>query len=337
MSEPYQVWWVDDDDDRESDAEGLDEETDRIEVYFKSPEEVDELLQSVDEGSDIDLPDLILMDWFLNQQSDYEGTGLALEGRIRDTFPEIPVYGFSAQGHDPDFESRRGGDRFDNLLPHSSLLQGNAGEKLANHISSYHEIRNVKGEGAEALIELFNPPSNVRSEKLPSALPTEFKNGIPNGEEYEHGDVLRFGNWVRDEFLERPGLLWDEQLTATKLGLKKGAFEEYQDEFKNAIYDGIFEPQEGARWWKSDIIGILLELSDKADLEFESPWSSAPDILNVDESELAECVVCQEHYPETVAYRSPDSDQRSPVHFRCSEIKKSRDGVFDDLRILPRD
>lgn len=335
MSEEYEVWWIDDDESRESQARGLDEESDRLTVHFFLPEEIMDRL--VSDESDVSEPDLILTDWVLHQKSDFGGDGLSVEGVVRGALPEVPVYGFSAQYNDPSFERKRSERRFDRLFDLSDLTESDTAARLIGNIKDYRQIADVEGEGADALLDLLGAPSSDRAEKLPSALPQEFTGGIPNGEEYEAGGILRFARWVRGELLRTPGLLWDRKLTATKLGLTEEAFqEEYLDQFEDAEYSGIFASAVSPRWWRSDIIDILIDLSQDTDVDIQSPWRSGPEILGADKSEMAECEVCEENYPETVGYLSIDADDGFPVHYRCSVIEKTRDGVFDDLRLIER-
>lgn len=335
MSEGYEVWWIDDDESRESQAQGLDEESDRLTVRPFLPEDIMGRLMS--DESDVSAPDLILTDWVLHQKSDFGGDGLSVEGVIRGTLPEVPVYGFSAQYHDPSFERKRSERRFDRLFDLSDLTEPDAAARLISDIEDYEQIGDVKGEGLDALLDLLGTPSSDRADKLPTALPQEFTGGIPNGEEYEAGGILRFARWVRGELLGTPGLLWDRKLTATKLGLAEEAFQaEYRNQFEDAGYRGIFASAVGPRWWRSDIIDILIDLSEDTDVDIQSPWRSGPEMLGADESEMAECEVCEEHYPETVGYLSIDDDEGFPVHYRCSVIEKTRDGVFDDIRLIER-
>lgn len=333
MSEEYEVWWIDDDESRESQARGLDEESDRLEVNFFLPEEIVDRLVSDD--SEVSGPNLVLTDWVLHEKSDFGGDGLSVEGMVRGTLPEVPVYGFSAQYHDPSFEQTRSERRFDQLLHLSDLTEPDSAAQLIGDIEDYRNIEDIKGEGSEALFALLGAPSSDPAEKLRAALPQEFTEGIPAGEEYESGGILRFAQWVRNELLRIPGLLWDRKLTATKLGLTEEAFEEeYRDEFREAEYHGIFESTLDQRWWRSDIIDILIELCEDTDVDIHSPWRSGPEILGADEPDMAECEVCKENYPETVGYLSTDDDEGFPVHYRCSVIEKTRDGVFDDLRLI---
>jgi len=336
MSEGYEIWWIDDDESRESQARGLDEETERLTVNFFLPEEIMDRL--VSDESDVSEPDLILTDWVLHQKSDFGGDGLSVEGVIRGALPEVPVYGFSARYHDSSFERKRSERRFDRLFHLSDLTEPDTAARLISDIKDYRQIEDVQEEGVDALLDLLGTPSSDRTDKLPTALPHEFTGGIPSGERYESGGILRFARWVRDELLRTPGLLWDRKLTATKLGLTEEAFQgEYMDQFEDAEYSGIFASAVGPRWWRSDIIGILIDLSQDTDVEIQSPWRSGPQILGADESEMAECVVCEETFPETVGYLSIDTDDGFPVHYRCSVIEKTRDGVFDDLRLIERD
>lgn len=336
MSEEYVVWWIDDDESRESQVRGLDEESNRLTVRFFLPEEI--LSQLVSEDVNVSSPDLILIDWVLHLNSDFEGDGLSVEGAIRGALPEVPVYGFSAKYHDPSFEKRRSERRFDRLFDLSNLTEPDAAAWLIQDIEDYRQIEDVKGEGADALLDLLGAPSSDRTEKLPSTLPEEFTGGISNGEEYEPGGILRFARWVRDKLLRTPGFLWNRKLTATKLGLTEEAFEvEYRNQFEDAEYDGIFASAVGPRWWRSDIIDILIDLSEDSDVNIQSPWRSGPEILGAEEVEIAKCVVCGEKYPETIGHYSVDDEEEFPAHYRCSVIQKTREGVFDDLRLIASD
>ncbi|MFB6186910.1 MAG: hypothetical protein ABEI86_08600, partial [Halobacteriaceae archaeon] len=104
----------------------------------------------------------------------------------------------------------------------------------------------------------------------------------------------------------------------------------------DSIYSGPFSTGFSQQWWRIKVIDRLINLSSETDGAVSSPWRSGPEILEADEDEMAECVVCGKPFPETTAYRSVDGGDEFPVHYSCSYIEKPRDGVFEEYRVISK-
>ncbi|MFB6186398.1 MAG: hypothetical protein ABEI86_05970, partial [Halobacteriaceae archaeon] len=257
---------------KDDQAKSLDEETEQLNVEFYLPNPA---LNEI--GPDMeDKPDLILVDWVLHQKSDYEQDGISFEGRIREFFSDTPIFAFRAE----EIEKRQSKERFDLIFELEDLTAENAAERLIDEIKGYEDLLAIRGDGLDSLMELLDVPEDDREEHLPSVLPQEFSEGVPGENDYESGAVLRLARWIRNHLIGKPGLTWNQRLTATKVGVSEEAFEEeYQEEFRNSVYTGPFSTGADKQWWKSRVIDRLIELSAEKDVTMGSPWRSGPEIL----------------------------------------------------------
>ena len=330
MSSKYTVLWVDDDEDRRTGKDRDFGRNERIKVVPVEPLDLAGRLlhngeELVEEGS----PDLALVDWYL-QTGEYSADGPSIEGILHDKYPEMPVYGFSNKYGDKSFmrERKQGENRFEIITSPDRLKD----KEIIRDIEDYEDIESQKGEGVTGILNLLGADSDLK-EKIQPILPQEFAEGIPAGEDYEPGGILRLARWIRHVLLRQPGMIWNEIWTATKLGIDIDAFDEYRSELSSEEYSGIFS-HNIHRWWREEVTRKVYELASKEGASVDRTWKDAPIFLDVDEEHIALCDVCGNKYPETVAAERANEDPEFQVHYKCSNIENSRGQTFEDLRVL---
>ncbi|QLC34084.1 response regulator [Halarchaeum sp. CBA1220] len=329
MSE-YTILWIDDDKERRETGRGGVGDDERVDVIPCDPMELASRILS-DEGKDFPEPDLALVDWYLHT-GDYAGDGPSIEGILRDKYPEIPIYAFSSNYDDGRFkrERKQGESRFALITSPDRLRD----EDIIHDLQDYEQIREQEGEGIDGILNLFDIGGELQ-EKIESTLPQEFINGIPSKDSYEPGSILRFARWVRHELLEKPGLLWDDVWTATKVGIDVRCFDQYQDQLFSARYTGIFSHRID-RWWRELVRDQIYTLAAEQETTVSRTWQDGPDLLDIPDSDRSECQACNddEHTPQTVAAGKPGEQAEFQVHYRCSDIEKSRESTFEDFRMM---
>lgn len=117
--------------------------------------------------------------------------------------------------------------------------------------------------------------------------------------------------WIRDRFLDTPGPVVGIERVATRLGMTVDVFEERREFFESAEYDGVFSEVVDEKWWLKEALHLGY---DEFDLyEHEQPI----------------CVVCGRGSPDRIAeYIESERTTLQPVHYRCSNIERSRRGAY---------
>jgi hypothetical protein len=322
------MWWIDDDPRRKKAKNSLEEKSDRFNIEFESPENIDEMNTE---------PDLALVDWKLNTDG-YSGKGLSMEAKIREMYPEVPIYGFSGEPDEAKDLSMTT-ERFDQGVFSFSTITGDKGfvDSIISDIEDYKTVSQARGEELDALYSALAVPKNDQK-RVKSVIPREFSDGIRDGEE----SPLNFSQWVLDRFLETPGPLLDETWAATTLGIRPEAFEDYWDKLlsssdvEDVEYSGVFSHQADFFIWESQMVEVLVSLlseSKAAEMAQETCRMGA-NILDVAEEDISRCKVCDEKFPGTVAAAGEGESAKYPVHYHCSDVHHSREGSFKDYRVI---
>lgn len=336
MPNEYDILWVDDDKHRRENGRGNVRNTEQINIITLSPEEVvAELFTESEEDSKIpENPDLALVDWYLHT-GEYTGDGPSIEGILRDRHPHTPVYAFSGEFGNQAFErdQKVGESRFAIITAPDRLNN----EDLIKDIEDYERIRNKEGSGFDGIMELLGAPESLR-EKVQDTLPQEFAEGLPSEGHSDSNSSLRFARYIRNEWIEQPGIIWDEIWTATKIGVDKEEYEKYRPELSSAEYDGIFSHRYN-RWWQVKVQDKLHERAREQGENIGRLWQDGPELLDVDEPDRATCDVdgCEKpHRPQTVAAGGPNEPLQFQVHYKCSNIEQSTASMYEDFRVLVR-
>jgi len=338
------IVWIDDDLDHSPDADILQEKmmkfNENVKVGFYHPEA---FRRKIEEKEDIDL---FLVDDKLNRHrfegERYRGKGISYIGLVRENYPDVPVYIFSAEPEskiyaDLAYISER---EADSKLTYDAI-QDRGHVILYYDALDYKRIRNTISEGLDKLIDLLSPP-NIEKEKIRDLLPDILKTSEFQGVRTEAvaGRSLDFATWVRKALMKKPGFLYDLLYSATAIGMTKEAFKQRIEKFEPALYTGIFSKTLVDRlWWKTSLFDIVVE---KAKEKKENKEKLPSDIrklsvyaFDLKENDIAECAVCKGKFPDTVGIR-PQDGKKEPVHYRCSDENPEYTKMlfFDDLRII---
>jgi hypothetical protein len=333
MSE-YDVWWIDDNEDRQDVSKLLERHTDKISVKFNFP---DRAIDELTEESETIQFDLVLVDWKLQEHGEFPGKGLTMAGRVQEEMPSVPIYGFSDAIQ--ELRATAGDDQFDATFDVSQFKSAEGAKLVEKDLDSYAGIEDAVGSGSEGLLETLCAPNDAH-EDLESIIPREYAGGI---EPEQKGSVREFAYWARNRFLETPGPVLDDRWWATKIGLEEEGLEKHIDELKNSIdqslfYNGIFSHRYERRWWATLAIKSAVSIAKERGKPIHELKTVAEEIL--DESDaLSYCRVCQarthenDSRPDILAAEKEGKDATHPVHLRCSHIHHTREGAFEDYRV----
>lgn len=334
MTKQISIFWIDDEANREEDAEHLEqllaEETEKDRTSPKVIFFITEEWQSYVEQNRVqrNCVDLFLVDYLLFIKRLHPGGGMSVAGEIRETFPNIPIYMFSAK---PIPEIAK--EIADSILTLKELQRS----PRATYYDAidYQKLRMSSGRSMTSLLNLLKAP-RIDREKIVFALPESLKKTLLATTKV-HFDSIVFAKWVRFEFLKVPGFVYNSIYSATKLGMKEETFFELSAEFETAKYSGVFSRTNPTLWWASMLRDIVFRLAaEKMPGDGTTDLSRlAPTLFGLDESRTSTCSVCGKRYPETVGY-DPDSKKMKPVHYRCSipHPEKTRTVYFEEERQL---
>ncbi|MEW8287221.1 MAG: hypothetical protein AB2697_14630 [Candidatus Thiodiazotropha endolucinida] len=295
------IWWVDDDflDSSRDNYRVLRlyEKDNRLAIVGYPPLEFEKVLENTKKA-----PELFLIDYKLNEIENSEGkkyayTGTGLVGRIRDKFPEHPIYMVSRI-----LEKRHlieDVDLFDRLLMHESLTarEKTAKEILINDALDYQKIRRIRNRHSiKPILNLLSIPKG-ETKDFEELLPEQLKGGIGDPTvhsstgniefTYQLSGAIRFARWTKRNLLLRPGPLYDDLYAATFLGMTEKYFvKSFIDKYTSfdnkatALYSGIFSNSSDKRlWWKGELTKYVLSQDESNEFPVTDIWRYAPRVL----------------------------------------------------------
>lgn len=330
MNSPIRILWIDDDETHIEDSKNMMFEQKNFLIELIHPTEFEETFDKYKKGT----IDLFLIDYFLNEKysnknKKYNDKGLKIAGKIKENFPDYPVYGVSHNIEEGIFgqEAQPANNCFDKILTFKEVQDG--AFMLYWDAKYYNQIRNLPQNDVDALINLLKPPENS-IDKLKQVLPNELRDGLGTKSE---GNAIAFGRWVQKKILTFPGFLYNNLRAATHLGMTENKFINKKNSFKKAKYTGLFSETHDL-WWVSELDNIVFSSPKILKLKFDNTWELAPRIFNVPQEDYSKCIVCKEQYPELVGINIRNKKQIAPVHYRCSEPCRSikREIFFDEIR-----
>jgi len=333
------IWWIDDDREHVEEAINLEKSNENLKVTFMEPKDVTAGLKSL---SVEDVPDLFLVDYFLNRRGKekYQNQGLTMEGTIRENYPEHPVYGFTVAMEGEEKELRKifseikqaAEERFDKILNFKDVQR--KGNDIYKDALDHRRIRESERGSLKELFQLIKAPEDVK-ERLKMILPDELHEGLATKGDMEkpEGNAIAFARWVRESLMTKPGFLYNRLYTATHLGMTEEAFEGISGKFGDTKYNGVFHETEPLLWWVCRIDEILFSQDKAKDIENTKPLEVAPEVFEIPEGQRTKCAVCGEKYPETVGLNLDDEEEQS-VHYKCSTVNRDKRGelYFDEPR-----
>ncbi len=339
MSTEINILWVDDNKDRDKDAKDLEKMNSKISAKWIHPVNFFIELNQKKAARDVDL---FLVDYGLStrpqsEDNHFDGEGLSLIGRIRENYPDIPVYLYSSDDNSDVFNklAYTAKKEAEQVMTLDKILK--KGFNLL-HIDAlyYKQIKEKSGKNVNDIIGLLSPPQE-ETETIEYILPDVFRKELSDksGPLSKIGESLSFSKWVREDFLENPGFVYDALHAATLTGMTVDAYLKRSKEFEPALYTGIFSKTlDFQLWWKSSIEKLLFQKLPPADPQTDIRLI-AQKYFSLGTQEMAKCVVCKENLPDLVAY-DPKTNSFEPAHLRCSKADPTfmRRMYFDEQRTL---
>jgi len=191
-------------------------------------------------------------------------------------------------------------------------------DEIINYIRDYKKLVDHNPlDSDETIRTVFEMPDNVHTDNIASLMPPLSRDG----------NIQLAAKWVQYKLLLTPGPLLDTVHAATVLNLRPEAFRKrhQEGEYDTAQYAGIFSSTMPPLWWRSKLHYIDVAVKD------------------ICERERAQCGVCGTQNPDLWATTSSSGTTKSvnekitPVHYKCSNVVKTRKVNFDSIRCIPED
>jgi CheY-like chemotaxis protein len=333
---PVRIVWVDDDPNNIEITKNLKAKRKELEIEF-----ISQLNQFENFLAKQEVVDLFLVDdrLFLRSESSFNRRGLSVVAQIREKFPEIPVYMFSAVKEESGIYANlaEAAKSLADRILELKDIQREGHEILYYDSIDYRKIRESPRESVKNLLGLLNAPEDDH-ERIISALPESLKSGLSSQHvaTRAEGNVIAFAKWVKRVFLRLPGFVYSSLYSATMLGITEESFRSIESKFKEAKYTGVFEKTSPSLWWSSELRNILFRLacSKEPKSDITDPRKLTPQLFRLKDSQMSRCTVCGEKYPETVGINKDDENDLKPVHYRCSipHPIKTRVLYFEEAR-----
>lgn len=288
MSSKLRFVWIDDSNEREKTAENLAIELDvYVEFVNVNKSEVDTALDDLTNSQKE--PDLVILDHSLDKAySKTYRTGSTAAVFIHEKWPTCPIISVTAV------------DIVNVDIRHRSVYEGMYPEfKIAENYSAFLALANgfkiLKEKtptNIDELLSKYCPPEDdiVKIKKI---LPKELKENFD-----DKSLLLEFYRWTQSVLFSRPGFLYDRKWAATFIGLNDEGFKLVEEIFNEAKYSGVFSDSSNVRWWKSKMLEIVAEKTDRIGL----PWEIGRSLIKEDGDYFSKGYSEGEEFPETVAY-----------------------------------
>ena len=355
------IWWIDDDHadadgPRQGERKALETQAShKLRIEAIHPAEIEDFLSRL---TDEPPPDLMLIDYRLNHRKHqtkdtpfFARDGLTLRATLlrENRLKHVPAYLVSQVIKEEQTGSTD--DLFDWVLTHQQLTTKNGGPLLRSDALDYRSLRVVDAEISNAntrqdtletkiqvILELLKVPeesqyslNHIIEQKVSSHLRSQSQLDTTDLELAPslHCAIAR---WVRSTVLKIRGPLIDNQTAAVMAGSSLGYFTEKlkpQLELDGIEYTGIFHSTASMTLWRQSFLETLVSLSPTIDLSSPKNLAqSTATYLKVPRDEQSRCLVCNESWPETIAFDEEDPTDVAPVHWRCSEESTQIDAVI---------
>jgi len=330
------IVWVDDDPTHIEITRNLKAKRKELEIDFIN--QLDQFEDFLAKKEDVNL---FLVDdkLFLPSKSPFNTRGFSIVAQIREKFPEIPIYMYSAFREEAGIYAAlaEATESLADRVLELKEIQRAGHELLYYDAKDYRKIKESPRESVKSLLSLLKAPKDDR-ERVISALPECLKDGLASKERTTHaeGNTIAFAKWVRRVFLQLPGFVYDSLYAATMLGMTKEAFCREKLKFDKAKYAGVFEKTNPDLWWCSELRNIIFQMACNKYPKDDTtdPKKLTPKLFRLKESQMSKCAVCGEKYPETAGINKEDENDLKPVHYRCSIPNSAKTRVlhFEEAR-----
>jgi len=319
MKTSTKLIWIDDNPDRARTAEDLG--ADFINVKNGDLEkEVETLLNGPRRP-------LVILDHILDKTSSTNPLfqrGSTIAEAIKEQWPACPVIGVTNADQVGEIDLRTK-QTYDDLLSFVDFRRHF--DRMKPIARDFARIANATLRKPQDLVALLKPPSEER-ERLEFALPDHLKRSLADS-----SVASRSYRWV-NHLMNRPGFLYDAVWSATFLGLNKHGFLKVSSIFERARYDGIFSRDNDPRWWLSRLTELLYR--KVAPRPGELSWHVGRRLPGLRHSHFSRCYACNDEFPEVVAYLDVSSNERRPMHLKCTTLhpRYERELYFEDVRMM---
>jgi len=333
------IVWIDDEPDHKEDARNLESKRRKLKIEFIQPIEFEDFLNKRENRVDLFLVDdrLILR---RNIRSTFNRRGLSVAAQIRERFPEIPIYLFSAypRGFGIYTTLAEAAESLADEILDLKKIQREGHDVLYYDAIDYRRIKESRRGSITVLLDLLDSPKDDQ-QRIVSALPESLKTGLSHSSRATSstGNSIAFAKWTKRSFLKFPGFVYNPIYSATMLGMTLESFINHRSKFEGARYTGIFAKTWGNDlWWSSKLREIVFNTAAR-----KLPGDDTTDLkrlveklLRLRDPEIAKCVICGKRYPDIVGINEEDETDCKPVHYRCStkHPRKQEALYFDEIR-----
>jgi hypothetical protein len=320
MSKPNRIAWVDDNPDRSRTAAELGAEF----INVKNADlasKVEALLNGPQRP-------LVILDHILDKTSSTNPLfqrGSTVAEAIKEKWPACPVIGVTNADNVDEIDLRTK-QTYDDLLSFSDFRKHF--DRLRPIANDFARIRDAALRKSADLVALLKAPSEDE-ERLQAALPDDLKRSPRDA-----SVGSRMYKWV-NHLMSRAGFLYDDLWTATFLGLNDRGFTKVCKRFDRAKYEGVFARQNDRRWWVSLLAELLYKQLEPNSGEMS--WHVGRRLPGIRSEHYSQCYACSDKAPpEVVAYVDASSDERHPMHLKCTVLhpRYKRELYFEDILMM---
>jgi len=320
MSTSKRIVWIDDNPGRQRTA-------DDISAKFINVQNRD-LAQEVEKLLSGPPPSLVILDHVLDKTTTKNlafQKGSTIAEAIKEKWPFCPVVGVTNVDNVQDIDVRTKGI-YDALFPFQDF--GQYMDRIDAIKKGFAFVARTKARTARKLVQLLKPPED-EVERLVAALPDDLKKSFS-----DPSVASRLYRWV-DHLMGRPGFLYDKLWGSTFLGITQSGFEKIADRLEKGKYGGVFTRDVEPRWWLSRLSALLYKQCKPEPGEMS--WHTGRRLPGIKGEHFSRCYVCDEEFPETVAYLDAVSDAgRAAMHLKCTvlHLRYQRELYFEDIRLM---
>jgi hypothetical protein len=314
--------WIDDDPERIHACNNFKDEN-AVECEFKSiyKEDIIEVVTKI--MSKYKIIDGIIIDHRLNMgKNELFQSGSSIVELFKNKWPNCPIICVTAVDIESDIDSFKS-NKYDCIIPNSSIEKYY--DKIIALIESFNKLSKTRIT-IQNVLKLMKVPDDD-CEVVEKTIPNKIKDRIS----HDKTIISSISRWINESFLLYPGFIYDNVWTATTFGIKIESLYKIENYIENAKYDGLFSYSSKDLWWKSKLKEYLYSLEGNTKYE---------KLLNISKkikkNDLVKCYACNELDPEIVAYVDAESDNKYPMHYRCTlpHPKYEKILFYDEIRMM---
>ena len=324
MKNKFKFLWIDDDRNRKTAAENLENQlnvtVDFINLHRKAM--IQFIKAKFENESNFKSFNSIIIDHRLNKITDTFINGPSTAELIRQKINNIPIICITAADIEEMEDHTK--DIYDLIIKGNRLNENYP--RIISLVKYFDELKDRLPHSEREMLSLLKAP-DIEEEKLISIIPNFIRKDKPYF-------IKELSDWTRKILISQPGFLIDEIWAATISGVKFNSFNKIKNYFDKDIYNGIFENDADIRWWKSSVIQtIFLKFSNYKSI---LPWEVARNFVEISEQDYSICELCGKPFPEIVGYTDLEAKTRIQLHLSCSipHPKFEKKLYFEEIRMM---